>query len=249
MEASETPPESVDLGGEEAEETDPFADVPAEPIPTEEETALPEGVEEGSLGGDNPSDVPPEEPVPAEETEVPGATEPEVEVQEPEPEPEIEIEEPEPEAEHEVPAEPETPVEETEEPDSTPPLPDAAEGNEQEEPDQPEAKPKPKPKRKRGKGKGKSKAKSGGGNEERGYVIVVGNGKGMWTEAFPSEEVGKPFILKARNGTIALRRAYRKLTEEDDSPGDYTLVAMPEVYFRPKKVAGRVHRQTAISID
>jgi hypothetical protein len=34
----------------------------------------------------------------------------------------------------------------------------------------------------------------------------------------------------------------------DEDPADMTLVATPAPYFRPKKIKGRVHKQTAITI-
>lgn len=266
MEAHEQTPDPTETTPEE----DPFADVPADPLVGAEEQPLPPGVEEGSLTGDNPSEEPPpeevlqdpeaeveeyepeapaeegeplppaeeqpadEEPVEQEEPEVPAADVPEDVPPEPQPEAESEPDEPE-----EVPTpEPETPVEGKEGSDDTPS----------------ESPPK-KPKRSR---KGRSRAKKGAksAKEDREYVVLVESDKpGEWHEAFARNAKAEglhtgsdtePTTIKARNGEVALRRAFRLLAE--DEAGNYTLVATPKPYFRPKAVNGRVMKQTAITI-
>lgn len=259
MEASEAPtPDPTELPDTEG---DPFADVEPDPLAgTEEGEPLPPGVEEGSLGGVNPSEeaarikaeeeaaaeglqdpeaelgmeepepeegepLPPAEAVPADEEPVEVPAEPgEPAAEEPAPEPEPE---PEPETPPEEAPEAETPVEGKE--------------AEAEEPKKPKG-------RSRKKGGGKKRAPANGAKGDREYVILKQVGPMQWEEAFERTKKDTPAILKARNGTVALRRAYHKLTEGQEEPADFTLVASPEAYFRPKPVNGRVHKQTAITI-
>lgn len=227
---------------------DPFADV--EP---DAGLDLPPGVEAGSLGGVDLT----EEQVAAD-----ALPDPETETTEEEPEPvlpEPTLPEVEPEP-VELGDTPEEPVEEPQElgqPEPTPtegewveefdPAAEAApepatevEGTETaEEPpaEEPKAE-KPKKPRKKA-----SKKKAKGGPDDREYVILVKGGpnEGVWEQ--------QDETVKARNGNIALRRAYRLLTEDSDAAGEFTIVATPVGYFRPKTVNGRVHKQTAITIS
>lgn len=104
-----------------------------------------------------------------------------------------------------------------------------------------------KPKRKgRKKGKGK---KSSSNNGMRGYIILrEGSRPGTWAEVFEREDPDKPVTITQRNGKAALREAYRLLAAEESEPQSYKLLAIPETQWTLREVAGRVHKQTAISI-
>lgn len=263
MEASETTPTPDPIETPATE--DPFADVPADVTGAEE--PLPPGVEQGTLGGDNPSQehpteepeegepLPPEEPVPADEEPVEAPeepTEPAAEV-EPSPDPEDD-EQPEPPSEEVVPLPDEEPEVEAEQPEPEPqPEPEtevegseakekSAETSGQDKPDKPKRSRRSSPKK---------------GKDDREYVVLKQTGKRTWEEAFAQDAKGdhlktgkkdEPTVVVARNGESALRRAY-KLLADHDNPSNYVLVATPSPYFRPKKVDGRVHKQTAISIS
>lgn len=244
MEAAEQTPDppEIDLG--EAEE-DPFAGVePDAGLGTEEPEELPPGVEQGTLGGENPSTE--AEQAAAEEA----LPDPEAEEPDPEPEPEPEQppeEPPPPEPEPEQPAAEEPPPEPDPEPEPEPDPP-PADPPEAEKPEEDEKPKKPKRKSRAKKGT-KGKKANGKGKHDRLYVILKQGGKPTeWEEAFPREKEGEPNVLPARNGEVALRRAYRMLTEDGEKPGDFVLVATPRHYFDPKPVKGRVHKQPVISI-
>jgi nucleotide-binding universal stress UspA family protein len=86
----------------------------------------------------------------------------------------------------------------------------------------------------------------------RGYVILrEGAEPGEWIEAFdrPDPESDEPFVMMQRNGTAAVRKAYRMLSEGESDPQEYVLMPIPRKLFQPKRVAGRVHKQTAISVS
>jgi hypothetical protein len=259
--------ESPDEVTQTPQDEDPFAEVPAE-LPPEEEP-LPDGIEPGSLGGMNPSEetppeaeyepeeqpeegepLPPAEEVPADETPV-EPEEPEVPAaeieQSPEPEdaeqPEV-PEEPDPEPEADPPTEVETSGEGQEEP--TPPA-DSGEGEEK-----PEEEEKPPPKKGRSR-KRKTRAPDDNTKKagDRGYVIQVqtkGGKSPQFEEAFAREKPDEPYVLWARNGILAIRRAYHLLSGDADAK-DYVLLALPAAYYSPKKVEGRKVSQTAITVS
>ncbi len=216
-----------------AVEPDPFAEVPAD---LGEEEGLPPNVQPGSLGGDNPSEVPeaeaepPAAPVEEEAAPDPLAEEPMGgEFMEEPPEPDFE-----PEA---AAAPPEA---------EAPPVP-ADEPPVAEQP--PEAEPKPEPK-KRSRKPRKKKAEKG----QRGYVIlrldarrqeaVVGAAECPgWVEAFEreipiGEKGSKPVTIDSRSAEMALRVAYRRLTENGEA--SMWLVPVPAKLFKPKHVEGKV---------
>lgn len=268
MEASETPtPDPTEV--EPTDTEDPFADVPADPTAGGEGEPLPPGVEQGTLAGDNPSQehpteepeegepLPPEDPVPAEEEPVEAPeepTEPAAEV-EPSPDPEDE-EQPESPSEEVTPLPDEEPEVEAEQPETEPQPEPETEVPDKEEttgasPSATEDPEPEKPKRSRRRSSPKK------GKDDREYVVLKQTGKRTWEEAFAQDAKGEhlktgkkdePTVVVARNGESALRRAY-KLLADHDNPSNYVLVATPSPYFRPKKVDGRVHKQTAISIS
>lgn len=253
MEAHDQPASDIDLGSGGAE--DPFAHVPPDPLA---EGDLPPGVQPGSLPGDNPSEEPqpdeiladPEEQdtSPGDEEEYPAAEEPQAE---PEPERGVETHSDDPGAsgpttDEEAPAETtEAETDEQPEPETPVARSDAKEkAAEKSEPTE-----KPKSSKRRGKAK-KAKTKSETA-ATRGYVILrMGSETGEWNEAFerPDPDSEEPFVLESRNGTTALRSAYRLLSESEQEPQEYMLVCVPRNMWQVKKVAGRVHRQTAISV-
>lgn len=126
------------------------------------------------------------------------------------------------------------------------PVPPAPEGGEPPAPE-PEAKPEAKKRKRKPR---KKKAEKG----QRGYVIlkldsdraeqVVGGSEcPSWVEAFErevpiGEEGSEPVTIDSRGGEMALRVAYRRLSENGE--GTYTLVAVPAKLFKPKKVEGKV---------
>ena len=241
MEAHEQATSDVDLGGEAAD--DPFKDVPPDPLADGD---LPPGVIQGSLPGDNPSEM-----------------EPEAEAGDPEPEPGEFMEEPEerddliPDEEEapaaEVPddkpdalAEPEAEPETHPQPEPETPVAGSGSGEKSADPPKPE---KPKAAKRQSKAKkGKGKKQS---SQTREYVILrKGVEPGEWREAFerPDPDSDEPFVLESRNGTTALRAAYRLLSEAESEPQEYLLICVPRNMWQIKKVAGRVHRQTAISV-
>lgn len=203
---------------------DEFLQEPPEEMPDQEEE-LPFPPEEEPVAEEPPPEAdPPEEP---EEPAVPEA----------EPEPEIS------DGAHEEPTEPSTPVEGSS--DSPP------EGGNPQEAAVPDKKPdeeKPKPKRKRR----KSKAKKSGDSKPvgpRDYVVLqLAGAEGAttptWTEAFPREipygtEGSEPVKISARTGELALRTAYRRLS--DNSEGhSYELVPVPAKLFKPQPVSGKL---------
>lgn len=213
-----------------------------------------------------PDDFEPEQPVAEEPIEEPvpepeAAPEPETPVAESPPPEEPEAppvaEEPEPPAEPE--AEAEVPTAPVEEPppappaeDPPPPTPDA-EPEPQPESEQPpvaEDPPSEEPKPKRKRKPRKKKTEKG----QRGYVIlkldsaraeqtVGGDECPSWVEAFErevpiGEDGSEPVTIDSRGGEMALRMAYRRLSENGE--GSYTLVAVPAKLFKPKRVEGKV---------
>lgn len=243
MEASEHPVGTdVDLG-ENGATPDPFADIEPDPLADD----LPPGVVPGELPGENPSEMPPEgEEVPEGEavSDDPLLSPEDGEfLQEPDEERDAsQDEEDEPvgeasasdEPEQAEEAEPLTPVEGSA-------VPETSQG-------EPE---KPKRGSRRKGGSGKKKARARADSTQRGYVILrAGDEPGTWLEAFERPDGSKddPFVLFQRNSTAALRKAYRLLSESDEEPQSYTLAAVPEKLWNPKPVAGRVHKQTAISV-
>lgn len=251
-------PEEVDLGGEPTSGADPLAEVEPESVFDEgAEEALPPGVEQGSLGGENPSEATPEaetpepdplaEPTPGEFLEEPDEDdgeddEPEQELPEPaappvpSPSPDDEPpvlpeDEPPPEEPVEVP----TPVEETppkEEPVSEPPSSEAD-------------KKKPTAPRRR-----RRRAAASDAADQRGYKpfqqAVGFNGQELAALA----KEGKLWIehepIESRSGQAALRTIYRDLS--DGQPGEFRIAAVPAKLWKPKKVAGRSLNQMAIEV-
>lgn len=233
MEAHDVTSE-VDLGPD--ENSDPFAGVEADPLA---DPLVEAGVQQGSLQGDNPSELEPvaeEDPGPEEEPEPPSLVPDEerpADVPDEDEAPVAEADEP----EHEAPEDPETPVAET------PPGEESAV-----EPEEPKAE---KPKRKTRKSSKKKDPDAEPAPAKRGYVILrAGAEPGIWQEAFerPNADSEEPFVLEHRNGTTALRAAYRMLSDAEKEPQDYVLVCVPRKLWNVKKVAGRVHKQTAISV-
>lgn len=237
METPETPaPADIDLGG--GSPADPFAEENLPPDPLEGE--LPPGVEQGSLGGDNPSEEPEEEVVPEEERDA------------------SQDEEEEPVGESSTTGDDITSIPPEDEPEEPEPIaaeepatgvPDSPDGEKSASPEPAAGEPKPEPQ----KPKRKKSAKKAATPGIRGYVILrVGADPGDWTEAFerPDPDDDEPFVLEARNGTSALRKAYRMLSEADEAeaPQEYLLVPVPKKLWNPKLVKGRVHRQEAISV-
>lgn len=231
MEASETPATSdVDLsngGGD-----DPFAHVPPDPLADPD---LPPGVQPGSLPGDNPSEL---EPLAEEGDEPLVEPTPEEILEEPEERDASPDEEDYPQGEGPVvpdeQPEPETPVAGSDPKEKAAVAP---------EPEEPKA-----PKRQRKAKKPKEKKATA---SSRGYVILrEGSEPGVWQEAFerPDPQEEEPFVLDHRNGTTALRAAYRMLSEAEEKPQEYVLVCVPRKLWNVKKVRGRVHKQTAIQV-
>lgn len=250
-------------GGPPETEDDPFADVPPAPAAVADEE-LPPGVERGSLGGVNPSEMTPIDPE-AEPPYEPGAT-PEPgpgDVADDDPPPGEAPLEPEdvglgdePPAPEESESEPEPPAEPEPDPlaggngqeDLTAPLRGGQDNTQLESgqtkpPEEPKAegagddsepeKPAPKPRKKR-RGKG-AKLQPG----QREYTIlraVTADGfdKPIWEEALSSPVV-------ARSGELALRKAFRLLSE--NKPGAFELVPVPTKYWNPETVEGEVPDQ------
>lgn len=228
-----------DGGGEPAAAEEPeFLQEPeeteaGEPVAAEEPEPEPEPTPE-------PEPALPQNP-PAEEPE---PTTPEPESAPPEPEPE-----PEPTPTDGAGGDPATPVESSGIPPSgeslTPEEPPVEEGGESEPGETPEPEPE-KPKAKRRKRRSRKKEVPG----RRGYVILKVGAvtaqhpeRPVWEEAFERElPIGdpnsEPVVIDARSGELALRNAYRKLT--DNGEGSYTLVAVPQKLFKPKSVEGKV---------
>lgn len=250
-------------------EPDPFAEVPAAEPVIEPGEDLPPGVQEGSLGGVNPSedaaaaeaeveamgavepgpgDIADDDLVPADEEPEPLAPEDvglgDVPPAPAEPDPLLDgdagpIEEPESE---DQPASEEATDQEKltasctggqdntklqSEQNETP----GAAGKAEDEAPKPPAKP-----RKRRRGKGPKLAPG-----QREYTILkfwaaaeVGGQEDhgpLWEEALKDPVV-------ARSGELALRKAFRVLT--DNKPGNYTLVPIPTKYWNPEQVEGEV---------
>ena len=203
---------------------------------------------------------PAEEPTPEPETPVEEPPPPAVEP-EPEPEPEpgpTEPTEPAPSGE----AEPEVPTG-VETSGSPPTGGNLASGESEGDPEagapEPGAGPttaedKPKPKRKRRRTRKKDV------KGRRGYVILklVGDPaqvpggvfRPTWEEAFEREvpigdEGSEPTLIASRSAEMALRVAYRQLT--DNGEGSFELVPVPVKLFRPRSVEGKVP-ETALAI-
>jgi hypothetical protein len=234
---------------------DPFRDVPADPL-AEANEELPPGVLPGTLGGDNPSELEPVagEPQPDEIlvdpeesstdgdaiTSIPEESKPIEVSDEQEALPMDEEPEPVPEPQPETPVEGSTAGEESA-PQPEPPAPEETtpKGTKTEAKSS-------KPKRKAKKSSGKKDTAS-----VRGYVVLrAGENPGEWMEAFerPANNPDEPFVLEHRNGTTALRAAYRMLAEIEKEPQEFLLVCVPRKLWNPKLVQGRIHKQTAISI-
>lgn len=110
---------------------------------------------------------------------------------------------------------------------------------------------KPKPKRKRRRSRKKDM------KGRRGYVILKlsdatyqSSGGPIWEEAFEreipiGEEGSEPVVIDSRSAEMALRLAYRQLT--DNGEGSFDLVPVPVKLFRPRKVEGKVP-ETALAI-
>lgn len=252
--------ESVDLGGGEQVD-DPLGGVEPDSVFDEGEAAeLPPGVEQGSLGGDNPSveeegdpldaDDPPAEPEPGEFLEDPEEADPLADPLPPEATPE-------PEAEP-VPAEPEPdPAPEPEpEPEPEPPPTETA-------PPEPPAEPTTEvggsAKAKKGGTKGtkaKRKARPGKGDDIREYRPFQG------VEFDPDDEkhvrelakhaaAGRLWLshdpVESRSGQLALRVIYRDLSGGEEQT--LRIAAVPEKLWSPKTVAGQKMDQMAIRIS
>lgn len=228
----EEPPEPDDLAAEPEPEPDAAPPVAEEPTPEPEVEQPP--VEEPVAGTD---DTPPTEPAtPVEGSggsplrgdplgsdgadvpppDVPPAAEPD--------------------------AEPEPPA------DDPPPAPPVESEPPAETPAAAEPEPEPKPAKRKRKPR-KKKAEKG----RRGYVIlrlsdrtesvVDGPSYPIWVEAFQreiplGEEGSEPVTIDTRSGEMALRNAYRQLTENGEASME--LVAIPAKLFNPKKVEGKV---------
>lgn len=229
MEEADRQGTDIDLSEGNGAVEDPFADVPPDPLAEE---GLPPGVSAGSLPGENPS-------------EAEDGGEPIVEPEEgeflPDPEAETEGED----LEDPAPEEPATGVE------GSP----AHEAEHEAEAEEAKAEPEEKKKETRRKSRRSRKKKESspaGASPIRGYVILMkGEAEGSWVEAFerPGPDRDRPFVVQQRNSTAALRKAYRLLSENEDEPQEFLLVSVPEKLWSPKLVAGRVHRQTAISVE
>lgn len=221
--AATASPEEPGLGDDEFLVEPPEDDFNEEFEPEEPEAELPPGVEQGSLGGVNPSE---------EAAALAAAAEPEVE-----PEPESEVQEatdqdllsaPQTGAQGitQLESEEEEGHESSDEPHlaEEPPAPEPELLNEPE----PEPTPKPaaKPKRKR-----RRKVKDHG-KGKRAYTIL---------SLVPDEEGGKwaeQFEVVARSSEGALRQAYRKLSGNTEA--EFTLVPVPSKYWNPEVVKGKV---------
>lgn len=146
-----------------------------------------------------------------------------------------------PEGEAEVPTAPvEEPVPEE------PPIGDQPEGEAVSEPEEPEAKAAPGPKKRKRKPR-KKKAEKG----QRGYVILrLASEENPdhafqpgWVEAFErdipiGDKGSEPVTIDSRSSEMALRMAYRRLSENGEA--SYTLLPVPEKLFNPKHVEGKV---------
>jgi len=232
--------------GEPVPEEEPAAEEPEfleEPEETEPPVEEPAAEEPGEPEPEPPAEEPAPEPEPTPEPSAP----------EPEPEPAPAPEPPEP-----VEGDPPTPVEGSGGPPTGDPLgSEKTEGEPEPPPAEPEAgaeeppteqqPEKPKKKRRR-----KKKEVPG----RRGYVILrldlvpmntepgtEGYHSPVWIEAFPREipigqDGSEPVVVEARSGELALRNAYRQLT--DNGEASFTLVAVPQKLFKPKSVEGKV---------
>jgi hypothetical protein len=224
------------------------------PVPLEDEAA-PDPLAEEPMGGEfmeeppEPDDLAPpvEEPV-AEEPPTPEPPAAETPQAEP-PTPVPSSPEPEGAATPAPPAPAAPPIEEEPPPIEGPAVPSAPE--EGGGPPAPEPEPEAKPEAKKRKRKPRKKKAEKG---QRGYVIlkldtdrlkaVVGGSEcPSWVEAFErevpvGEEGSEPVTIDSRGGEMALRMAYRRLSENGE--GTYTLVAVPAKLFKPKKVEGKV---------
>lgn len=219
---------------------DEFLQEPPEEMPEDEELPFPP--EEEPVAEEPPPEAdPPEEP----EQEVGAHVEENEGVAEGPEEPKTPEAEAEPEKSDgalEEPADPPTPVEGSS--DSPP-----EGGNPPEVPEEPKpAAEKPKPKRKRR----KSKAKKSGDSKPvgpRDYVVLqLAGAEGAttptWTEAFPREipygtEGSEPVKISARTGELALRTAYRRLSDNQEGHS-YELVPVPAKLFKPQPVSGKL---------
>lgn len=217
---------------------DPFAETPSDPLTDEGD--LPPGVEPGSLGGENPTAEGEDEvaePEPGEFMEDPEELPAEGDEEDYPPEAEADV----------APVSEGDDIDETSDEeagttveDSDPPSDDEPEADEPEA-DEPEAKPE-------AEAKPEVEDEPTAEDGRRGYVILKGSEQqGVWEEAFPRKgRSKKPATLQARNGSAALRAAYRKLT--DDGEGDFVLVAVPAKLFNPKPVSGERMGGIAIKV-
>lgn len=124
----------------------------------------------------------------------------------------------------------ETEVEETEEP--------AGEAAEEEQAAAPKAEePEPEPAAEPTKPKGKRKAPK---TKPRKYVIL---------RIYGDDSIQKPLEggpVEARNGDDAIKVAYKQLAESAED--EMELVAVPEGYWKPKKVKGRKKEDYAVEV-
>lgn len=252
-------------GGPEAE--DPFAEVPPVAAAVAEEDDLPPGVEAGSLGGLNPSEMTPIDPE-AEPPYEPGAA-PEPgpgDIADDDPVPGVDPlapedvglgDEPPAPAEAELLAEDSAAAAEAE-PDPRAELgggEEAGEGDQSGASDRPptaggqvitqpesgdqEPAPEPDPEPDKPASKPRKRRRTKGPKLQPGQreytilrsVTVDGFDKPLWEEALSSPVV-------ARSGELALRKAFRILSE--NKPGTFELVPVPTKYWNPEPVEGEV---------
>lgn len=234
-------------GGEPEPEpgADPFAEVPPQaPVAVaEEEGELPPGVEPGSLGGVNPSEMEPIDPE-AEPPYEPGVT--------PEPGPgDVADDDPPPGEDPLAPedvglgdeppaSEPEPePSEEGTGQENLTPLREEGQGNTQLESEQKDGAPEPDPEPEKPASKPRKRRRSKGPKLQPGQreytilrsVTADGFDKPLWEEALSTPVV-------ARSGELALRKAFRVLSE--NKPGEFELVPVPTKYWNPETVEGEV---------
>ena len=233
-----TPPQTEDEFLQEPPEAMPEEEPDELPFASDEEPPPEESVAEEPETGptSSPGDPGvPGEPV-SEENEGVAAGPEEPEVPEAEPEPEKS------DGAHESEDDPPTSVEGSS--DSPPEGGNPPEAVEEPKP----AAEKPKPKRKRR----KSKAKKSGDSKPvgpRDYVVLQlagadGATTPTWTEAFPREipygtEGSEPVKISARTGELALRTAYRRLSDNQEGHS-YELVPVPAKLFKPQPVSGKL---------
>lgn len=228
-------------GGEFLEEpTEPDDGLPEEALPAEPEQ--PEGAAPPPPPAEGPPPTP-DEPSPAEPaTPVEGSAAPPSEEPLAQPtEPEAEADVPPPAEEEPSPAE--EPSIEPGDDDDPPPAPAPAE--EPPAPEGEEPKPSPEPKKRKRKPRRK-KAEKG----QRGYVILKLDStepdhafQPGWVEAFDrevpiGEKGSEPVTIDSRSAEMALRIAYRRLTENGEA--SMWLVPVPVKLFKPRHVEGKV---------